>query len=764
MVLRVSFAIHSSTAHPLPLRPRSIRTLAVAVAFAVVPARAQDEGLRLRIEKQLHMAPARPERDSAKFIEADHLEGSQDKDIVATGNVTMRQRGATIRADRVDYFGEDQTAVATGHVRLEREGDIASGPTLTYHLDKETGEMDSPTFELAKTPERRVASRGQAEHALLEPGQKSRLIKAEYTSCVAPRDDWFLRVGEIDIDGSRNVAVATNTTVFFLGLPILYSPFLSFPLDNKRRSGFLAPTFGTSASSGFEASLPYYWNIAENMDATLTPKMFTKRGLQLGAEFRYVEPKFGGQVDGEFLPHDKVRDLDRYFFGWRHVHQLWPGWTASVNAQKVSDDNYFRDLTTKIALTSQASLPRDARLDYNDQTWSATARVLGYQTLQDPLRQVPIPYNILPQFLFSGARQNVYGGFDWQVASELSNFRHPVEPNGQRFIAYPSISYPMQRSYGYVTPKLGYHFTRYNLSENSVGLESDTRALPISSLDAGLFFERATSLGSRAFLQTLEPRLFYLNVPFRDQTKLPNFTTAETDFNFQRMFAENRFVGGDRVGDANQLTIALTSRFIESSTGLERFKTGIGQVYYFTPPRVTLTDTTAGNKYSDILGFASSQLSSSVSTDLGWQYTPNLSRSEKITVGARYSPEPGSILNAAYRYARSAVDPLDPTFNGIQQVDISTQWPVLRNVSALARWNWSIKDRKLLEGLAGFEYNAGCWQVRAVAHRFITATQTYSTSFQIQLELSGLTRIGINPLETIRQNITGYRRSDEINP
>ncbi len=503
------------------MRPRSIRRLAVAVAFAVVPARAQDaEGLRLRIEKQLHMAPTRPARDSAKFIEADHLEGSQDKNVVATGNVTLRQRGATIRADRVDYFGDDQTAIATGHVRLEREGDVASGPTLTYHLDTETGEMETPTLEFPKKPERRVASRGRAERALLEAEQKSRLIKAEYTSCVAPRDDWFIRVSELDIDGSRNVALASHTTVYFLGLPILYSPYLSFPLDNKRRTGFLAPTFGTSGKSGFEASLPYYWNIAESMDATLTPKTFTKRGLQLGAEFRYLEPKFSGQLDGEFLPNDKIAERDRYFLGWRHVHQLWTGWTASVNAQKVSDDDYFRDLTTKIALTSQTNLPRDARLDYNDDTWSATARVLGYQTLQDPLRLVPIPYNILPQLLASGARQNVYG-FDWQVAGELSNFRHPVLPNGQRFIVYPTLSFPMRQSYGYVIPKIGYHFTRYNLSDNAVGLESDSRAVPISSLDAGLFFERPMTWGTRAFLQTLEPRLYYLNVARRDRLQFP---------------------------------------------------------------------------------------------------------------------------------------------------------------------------------------------------------------------------------------------------
>ncbi|HEY5000098.1 MAG TPA: LPS-assembly protein LptD [Usitatibacter sp.] len=729
-----------------------------------IPAHAEDaEGFRLKLERQLHLAPTRPERDSAKFLEADHIEGEHDRNVVATGNVTLRQRGATIRADRVDYLADDQTAIATGHVRLEREGDVASGPVLRYRLDKDTGEMDSPVFEFPKTPERRTSSRGQAARALLEEDRKSRLFQAKYTSCPAPRDDWFIRVRELDLDTSRNVATSFTTTVFFLGLPILYLPYMSFPLDNKRRSGFLAPTFGTSGQSGFEASIPYYWNIAPNMDATITPKIFTKRGVQVGTEFRYLYPKFAGEFDTEFMPNDKIATGERYFLGLRHGQQLGGGWTFAVNAQKVSDNNYFRDLTTKIALTSQTNLPRDATIAYGNDVWSVSARVLGYQTLQDPLQAVPIPYNILPQILANGSKQNVYG-FDWQWASELSNFRHPVLPNGQRFIAYPSVAYPMRQGYGYIIPKIGYNFTRYNMDQNSSGLESASRGLPIASLDAGLFFDRPATWGARAFTQTLEPRLFYLDIPFRDQTKLPNFTTAETDFNFQRIFAENRFVGGDRIGDANQLTLALTSRMIESATGLERLKAGLGQVYYFRPPRVALIETPTTDKTSDILGFASSQMSPSVSVDLGWQYTPNLSRSEKVTVGTRYSPQAGSIVNAAYRYARGIDDPANPTLAGIQQLDFSTQWPVLRNVTALARWNWSIKDRKLLEGLAGFEYNAGCWQVRAVAHRFITATQTYSTSFQIQLELSGLSRIGINPLETIRQNISGYRRSDEISP
>ncbi len=749
------------------MTPRRIRSATIALLCALAPglvASQVSDDVRLKLEKQLRLAPSRPERDSAKFLEADRIVGQQDRSVVASGNVTLRQRGATIRADRIEYSTEDQVAVATGAVKLERFGDTAAGPRLRYNLAQDTGEMDTPRFEFPKNAERRVSSRGNASKALLEPDNKSRLLDAEYTSCPVPRDDWFLRVKELHIDSASNVGQAYSSTVYFLGVPILYSPYISFPLDNKRKSGFLAPTFGTSGKSGFEMSLPYYWNIAENRDATITPKVFTKRGLQIGSELRYLERDFYGTLSGEYLPNDRISQADRYFAGITHAHNFGRGWHATLNAQMVSDNNYFRDLSTRIEATSQTSLPRDATVFYEDDVWALSARAVSYQTLQDPLGPaVPIPYRILPRLLASGAKQNV-NGFDWQAYGEIANFTHPTLVSGQRAIIYPTLSYPMREPWGYVTPKFGYHLTRYNVGDNSNGLEDASRSLPISSIDAGLFFDRQTRWGNRAFQQTLEPRLFYLNVPYRDQGKLPNFTTAERDFNFTQIFTENRFVGGDRVGDANQLTIAMTSRLIESETGLERFRAALGQVYYFHPPRVTLGEAATDNKYSDLVALASGQMSPSVSVDLGVQYTPSLSRSQKITVATRYAPEPGKVINAAYRYARGAIDSSDPARSAIEQVDLSAQWPITRNISGLARYNWSIQDRKLIEGLAGFEYNAGCWQVRAVAHRFITATQQYSTSFQIQLELSGLSRIGINPLETIRQNISGYRRSDEIAP
>jgi LPS-assembly protein len=731
------------------------RPLPLVLACALALAAWGDEGLRLKLDRELRPAPAKIDRDVVKFLSADLITSDEARTVTATGNVMLRQRGASIRADRIDYAEDTDTAVATGNVRLERAGDAATGPRLVYNLGEETGEMQSPVFEIAKRPDRRLPSRGSAMRALLEPDEKSRFFGAQYTTCPVPNNDWSLRVSELDIDGATNIGTARNAAVHFLGVPILYSPWMTFPINNARKTGFLAPTFGSSGRGGFEFSLPWYWNIAPTQDATITPKLFSKRGVQLGGEYRYLQPGYSGQADVEFLPNDAIADRDRYFLAFRHSQKLPLGLALAVNAQKASDDNYFRDLSTQVPATSQTNLPRDAILAYNDDTWSLSARTIGYQTLQDPLAPVVVPYRQLPQLLASGIKQNFYG-FDGQVAGELTNYSHPTLVNGQRFIAYPQVAYPLRSAYGYVSPKVGFNYTRYNLAgNNEAGFPDASRSVPLASVDAGLFFDRPTSLAGLPVVQTLEPRLFYLRVPYRDQSQLPNFSTAERDFGINTLFSENRFIGGDRIGDANQITAALTSRLIESDTGLERLKATVGQIYYFDPQRVTLPGgTPSENKKSDLLALVSGRITPDFSMDAGIEHNVSQNLVRRLDLAARYNPRPGSVVNATYRYTRGQ----------IKQVDFSAQWPIRDGLSAVGRWNWSLSDHKLVEGLAGFEYNAGCWEIRAVAHRFITATQQVSTSFQIQLELSGLSRIGINPLETLRQNISGYRRSDEISP
>jgi LPS-assembly protein len=732
-----------------------VRCLTLVVACACALPAAADEGVPLRLDRRLAPPPPRVERDAVRFLSADRITGDATRTVTATGSVALRQRGAVITADRVEYSAETDTAVATGTVRLDRAGDTATGPRLVYRIAEGTGEMERPVFDIPKREDRRSASRGSAERALLEGESMSRLLGAEYTTCPVPRDDWVLRVQELELDGERQVGTAWNSSVWFLGVPILYSPWLNFPTNNERKTGFLAPTLGSSGQSGFEFAQPWYWNIAPNQDATITPKIFSKRGLQLGAEYRYLRPGYSGQADVEFLPNDHIAEQDRYFLGFRHFHQLPRGWYLAVNAQGVSDDDYFRDLSTRVAATSQTNLPRDVILGYGDETWSVSARAIDYQTLQDRNAPTPAqePYRQVPQVVVSGIRQNVLGA-DWRVIGELTNYSHPDQVNGQRFIAYPQVSRTFSRPWGYVTPKLGFHFTRYAIEANDQGFEDATRSVPLASVDAGLFFDRPWEFRGQRFFQTLEPRLFYVRVPFRDQSALPNFSTAETDFGANTLFRENRFIGGDRVGDANQVTMAVTSRLVEPESGLERLKATLGQIYYFEPQRVTLDPATPpreGSK-SDLLALVTGQVTPAFAVDASLEYEAGRNRARQFDVALRYSPRPGRVLNAAYRFTRDFVE----------QVDLQAQWPVAAGLNLVGRWNWSLQDRKLIEGLAGFEYNAGCWEIRAVAHRFITATQQVSTSFQIQLELSGLSRIGINPLETLRQNITGYRRSDEI--
>jgi LPS-assembly protein len=724
----------------------------VLVCACAFPAWAS-EGIVLKLSRTLSPPPARVDRDAVRFLSADAVTGEEQKNLTATGNVSMRQHGMSMSADRVDYAEETDTAIATGNVRLEREGNIVTGPRLTYRLGEGTGEMERPTIEIPKRADRRHAARGSAERALLEGEEQSRLFNAEYTTCPVPRDDWTIKVSELVIDGKAQVGTAHNSAVYFLGVPILYSPWLTFPTNDGRKSGFLAPTLGSSGQSGFEFALPWYWNIAENQDATITPKIYSKRGLQLGGEYRYLRPAYAGQADVEYLPKDAITDSDRYLLAWRHTQRLPYGWSLAVSAQGVSDNDYFRDLSTRVAATSQVNLPRDVIVGYGDDVWRFTARGIAYQTLQDPLAPVVEPYRQLPQLVLSGLKQRLYG-VDWQLYSEYTRFSHPELVNGERAIVYPQATLPLSTSWGYVRPKAGFHYTRYAVAANEEGFADATRSVPMGSIDAGVFFDRPWDLLGNRYQQTLEPRLYYLRVPYRDQSALPNFSTDEIDFGTDSLFRENRFVGGDRIGDANQLTVAVTSRLVEASTGLERLKATLGQIYYFDPQRVTLNPSIpprTGSR-SDFVALLSGQVTKAFALEGDIEYDATQGRSQRLDFVARYNPQAGRVLNAGYHYTRDQV----------RQVDLQGQWPVGAGLAVVGRWNWSLDDRKLVEGLAGFEYNAGCWEIRAVAHRFITATQQVSTSFQVQLELSGLSRIGINPLETLRQNITGYRRSDEI--
>jgi LPS-assembly protein len=600
-----------------------------------------------------------------------------------------------------------------------------------------------------------VSSRGDAQMLFFEGESKKRLLKSRYTTCEAGSDDWYIKSGQLKIDDETKTAVATNATVEFKGVPILYTPWINFPYANQRKSGLLAPTWGTTTKSGFEVLAPFYWNISPNMDATLALRELSKRGIQYQGEFRYLEENFSGIDNIEYLPSDNASSKNRFFAKIKHQQNFGNGWSGGVDMQKVSDDQYFSDLSTHIITTSQVNLLQQANLNYSGNVWQFGALAQKYQTLD----KVSYPYQRMPQLTLSGSKE-----WDWGATTRIQNqlTRFESDPNstlpvkaGTRFSAYPSISMPITRPYGYITPKIGVSYTSYNLDNIDAAYistydKSADRTLPIFSIDSGLFFERDTRIVSRNYTQTLEPRLFYVYIPNQDQSRLPVFDTGLADLNIGTMFIENQYTGGDRINNANQLSMSVSSRLIDSDTGEQRLAATIGQRFYFEDQKVGLPgEVLRVGTSSDIIAAATAHLRNKWNIDAAWQFDTDKGETIKSNIGTRYNPEPGKVLNLSYRFTK----------DNLEQINLSTQWPLGASYYGLARANYSLREKTMIEGLAGIEYDAGCWQSRFVIQRVQTATANANYAMFFQLELGGMASIGSNPLQLINRNIPGYKSS-----
>ena len=770
-------------------RTRIRRITLAVVCVAPLAAAAAEEGIQLKPERSLLTLPPARQEPAPLFMEADTVRGHSEKETEAEGNVRMRRLGQSFTADWLRYEAPTRQVEAKGNVRLEYGGDLIEGDHLRFNLGTERGFMEKPAFRLTPIPRDYVApgasrgafaiapsgsipgpetppaplqGRGHAERLLFQGPDLYRIERANYTTCGPGNDDWFIRARELDIDKSRDVGVARGASIVFLDHTIFYTPYISFPLHEQRKTGLLTPHYGSSTSTGAEFTAPYYFNLAPNRDLTLYPRMMSKRGFQLGSEFRYLDASYNGEARAEYLPDDRQSRENRYGYFFKHAHTLANGWAGAINVNRVSDDRYFADLSTLVAVTSRTTLPNEFILArsgiWGDAgSYAFTALAQRWQTLQtDPLAPITPPYNRMPQLTFSAFRQEVLGG-DVDLFSSYVDFDHPSLVNGKRALAYPSFSLPLQTSSAYLIPKVGVHVTRYLLDPNSEGLQEQTRTLPIVSSDAGLVFERDTKFTGMPFIQTLEPKLFYVYIPFRDQSRLPNFESGVQDISFATMFTENQFSGNDRINDANQVTFGVTSRLIHPDSGIERLRVALAQRYYFSGQRVTLPGVPPRPDHSassDLLAALSGTILPRWTADAGWQYDTDRSQTQKFNVATRYQPAQGKVLNLAYR----------STVDLIKQTDISAQWPIGSNWSAIGRWNWSIRDRRTLEALAGVEYDGGCWAFRAVGHRFVTSLNAVNTSIFLQLELNGVSCIGSNPTDVLRRNVGGYTRLDPRDP
>jgi LPS-assembly protein len=675
------------------------------------------------------------------------IEGVSDLEVSGRGNAEIRRDDMTIFGESLRYNREFGRAEGEGGVRLQRGADRFFGPRLYYNTLDDTGVFESPSYLL----ERERTARGSAERLEFLGPERYRFINGNYTTCRPGQEDWHLEASELELDFEEEEGTAVHPRLRFFDTTIVASPYAVFPIGDRRKSGLLTPYYAQTSQRGFEVGIPYYWNIAPEYDATFTPVFMGKRGYQLKSEARYLGRPYAGELRYEILPEDRETNTTREGVSWQHRHNFPRNVVAQVDYNRVSDDFYFVDLASTVKQVSVGNLPQDGHVTHGGSLglapYSLQARVQRFQTLQDPLAPIVPPYHRVPQVTFNGAYNDIAGAFDSALPLEYVAFEHSSLVDGSRASMTPTLALPLLAPGWFFTPKLGLRYASYSLSLEEPAKTPDL-FVPWGSLDSGLVFERASGIFGEGSTQTLEPRLFYVYIPYRNQDAIPLFDTALAEFNYVQLFTENRFVGGDRFGDANQLTLALTTRLLQAN-GAERLRATIGQRYYFEDERVGLTPTSPLRtaEESDILASVGARLGAMWTFDVTTQYNRPLQRWERVSTAVSYRPEPTKVLNASYRFQRDV----------LQQVDISGQWPLRPGWYGVGRYNYSIQDDKLLEGLAGIEYNAGCWVFRAVAARIQAAAQVSSTAFIFQIEFNGIGALGTDEVVNIlRRNVPGY--------
>ena len=713
-------------------------------------------------------APAKrvPTKDATVTAYAEEISGRPDRELKLLGDAELIRAETRMKADSVCFQQVENEVTATGNVKMWRFDDQYKGDELQLNLTTGKGYVLRPEYRMALNN-----AQGKATRMDFLSEDEAYITNGTYSTCEGPNPDWYLRSSTLRLDQGRDVGVAGNTVVYFKGVPIIGAPALSFSLSGARRSGWLPPTVGFGSKGRAEVMLPYYFNIAPNRDLTVYPRLMLERGLQMGATGRYLGESglgaYHGETHLELLLNDKITKTDRWYVNTLHSQVLAPGWTYGWNVRGASDNNYPSDFSRSVNNSAERQLLRELRTDYYGKYWSLAVRAQGYQILQDPAAvndptlRVARPYDRLPEALFHAGRYDV-NGFDWSVDSQLTRFSHPDLASGNRAVLVPQVSYPFVRPGGFVTPKLQLHSSAYQL-ERSVTPNADgsstvnnarsfTRTLPTFSVDSGLVFERPAKMLGRAMTQTLEPRLFYVYTPYKDQSFIPNFDTAEASFNFAQLFNENRFIGSDRISDANQVTTALVSRFIEAS-GAERLRLALGQRFHFNDRRVQLTgNAVQAESRSDVLLAASGRVSETWNFDSAVEYNANASSVVTSNFGMQWNPAPMKVVNAEYRFLRDS----------FKNIDVSSQWPLSGRWYGVGRVSYSIRDHKILESLVGLEYKADCWVFRMGAQRFVTTAQNTSTPIFFQLELNGLSKLGFgSPLESFYRSIPGYARVNQ---
>lgn len=706
-------------------------------------------------------------RDAATTdINADFSEVFDGEVLNFAGNVDMVRADQHLIADKASYDTVAETLDAQGSVLYSEDQLAFSSETASLTMGKDEARLRNAQFIVAEAP-----FRGSADVVYRDSKSLSRYNDAAFTSCAPGNQDWIVHASRMKINRETGQGAAKNAWLEFKGVPVLYTPYISFPTDNRRLSGLLAPTWGSTERNGFDFSVPFYWNIAPNFDDIVTPRYMTKRGEQLRNKFRYLTDMSRGSFSAEYMPNDQLVNKARYSASWKDQTTLLPGLSSYLDLNYVSDKTYFNDLNNALGFQNTSYLPSTALLSYGGSVAGTgvgfSAGAYHYQSVDKTIADASMPYDMLPRVNLS--LSHAFEGLPVTLAmnNEFTHFYHTDLVNGQRFNIAPSLSVPLESSAGYFIPRITGQYTQYQLSNQTVAGQPSTisRTLPIFSVNSGMTFEKDMSFGGSPYLHTLEPQAFYLYIPRKDQSNIPVFDTALYDTNFYSLFRENRFAGGDRIQDANQITLAGVSRFVDSTTGLEPLKVSLGQIMYFQDRTVTVPgQAIETSSTSNFVGEVSGQFNRNWSYMTGTQWDPEANGFARGQLALKYNLQPNQILNLGYRYRRNPVDSLQT----ISQTDVSFRLPLFGEWYGFGRWQYSLNFDKTTESFIGVERENCCWRFRILGRRFINGANTVAfidpstkpeNAFFVQLELKGLSSFGDNVDTFLQTNLKGYRKA-----
>ncbi len=658
----------------------------------------------------------------ARKFSAQHRESGQ-----ATGDVELQRADQRMNTELLRFLPETSKVEIPGPMIYQDSQISASASSASFDLIADSGELADVNYNLVGS-----TARGKADSLTLDTGNYSFLRRLEFTTCPGENPEWLLTASELELRHEKGYGIAKNATLRFMGLPFLYTPWISFPIDSRRKSGFLYPHISSANDNGVEVGIPYYWNIAPNQDATITPRYFTDRGFMLTGEYRMMTPRSGGILNFDYLFSDKKTSENRHHFKLRHNVAITRQWRTTVLINRVSDDLYFQDFGLSLAQTARQFLRSRAGINGGGKYWTFSLLADNFQVIDESVSESREPYRRLPRITFNLDRPLGHNGFYLGLDAEIVSFDRNVGVTGVRTDLYPSLDWNLERHWGFVRTSAGYRHTAYNLDlQSEAGDESPDRGTGIYSLDAGMYFERTAGDG---FVQTLEPRVFYLYVPYVNQDTLPDFDTAEFTFGFTQLFHTNRFTGADRQGDANQVTVALSTRSINPGSGQERWGFTIGQIFYLEDRKVGLKGDMPENiNSSPLVAEFTWHPFTRFTGRIGAQWDWENQQLDLGTFGIDYASGSGSRVGFEYRFRRDRLD----------QFDFRYHWPINERWRVLTRLKYSLEESDLLEAQAGFEYETCCWAARLVARRFLRSREgDERDAIYLELNLKGLGSLG----------------------